>query len=92
VVTLKMKAEGGRRVELSGKVKSPPHPGARITLQRLEADGWNRIARVRLERRSRYEYEWRAPRARLYTVRAFFADPHRFHDDRTSRHKVIRVE
>jgi DNA-binding beta-propeller fold protein YncE len=92
VVTLKLKARGGRRVEISGRVKKPAHPGARLTLQRLEADGWNRIARVRLEGRSRYEYEWKAPRERLYTVRAFFADPHDFHADRTSRHKKIRVD
>jgi DNA-binding beta-propeller fold protein YncE len=92
VVTLKPKAIGGRRVEISGRVKTPPHPAARLTIQRLEADGWNRVARVRLDARSRYEHEWRAPRKRLYILRAFFADPHDYHADRTSRQKKIRVD
>ena len=76
---------------ISGGVKKRAHPGARLTLQRLDA-GWEKIERVKLDRQSRYEYEWKAPRDRIYVVRAFFKDPHDHHSDRTSRHKKIRVK
>ncbi len=91
LVSLNMKRLGGKRVMMSGQVKKPAHPGSRVTLQRLDA-GWETIERVKLNDRSRYEFEWKAPRDRVYVVRAFFKDPHDYHADRTSRHKKIRVE
>lgn len=92
VVSLKLADAGNNRVLISGGVKKRAHPGAKLKLQRLEADGWNNITRVELDERSRYSYEWKAPRERIYWFRAFFRDPHNYHADRASRHKKIRVD
>jgi hypothetical protein len=85
-VRLRPRALGGRRIELSGQVK-PKHRGARLELQRLTR-GFRRLARVRLDRRGRFRYVWRAPRKRVYTFRALFRDPHAYHANRASQ--VVR--
>ena len=91
VVSLKLRALGGRQVAISGGVR-PGHRRAKLRIERLAADGWNKVAKLRLDRGSRYAHEWKAPRKRIYVFRAFFRDPHDYHADRTSQYKKVRVE
>jgi hypothetical protein len=58
-----------------------------VRLERL-TQGFRRLARVRMNARSRFRYVWRAPRVRDYIFRAIFRDPHDFHADRASQ--VVR--
>jgi hypothetical protein len=49
----------GERTTLSGQVL-PRSRGTRVTLQRATRGGWKRVARTRLDRRSRYRFTVRA--------------------------------
>ncbi|HKP90115.1 MAG TPA: hypothetical protein VJT75_09095 [Thermoleophilaceae bacterium] len=90
LVSLKLKAGKGRKIQMTGRVK-PGHAGKRITLQRLAVDGWRKAGRATLDGESRYDLTWTAPRKdHTYTVRAFFKDPHRYHDDRASAIKQVK--
>jgi hypothetical protein len=82
----------GNDVRLHGSVL-PPHPGDRVTLQRVAANGLRTIATPILDARSRYSYTWHPPAAgRDYAGRAFFHDPHPYHADRATRLGLIHVE
>lgn len=76
-------------VVLAGSVL-PAHPNSQIVIQRAEANGWNTLAQVRLDGRSKFVYHWTPPRARVpYRVRLFFHDPHPYHADRESAILVV---
>jgi DNA-binding beta-propeller fold protein YncE len=90
LVSVKLKAMKHRKIKMTGRVK-PSHAGDKITLQRLAQNGWRKAGRVKLDGDSHYELVWTAPRKdHIYTIRAFFKDPHRYHDDRASQIKQVK--
>lgn len=90
LVSLKLRQKGRKKIRISGAVK-PGHAGSKIELQRLDT-GWRTIRKVRLDSSSRFSFDWNAPRAEVtYTIRAFFKDPHRYHADRASQIKDIKL-
>jgi DNA-binding beta-propeller fold protein YncE len=90
LVSLKLKAMKHRKIKMTGRVK-PSHAGRTIKLQRLAQNGWRVAGKTKLDKESHYELVWTAPRKEhTYTIRAFFKDPHRYHDDRTSQIKQVK--
>ena len=73
----------GKLVTFTGTVK-PAHAHDRLVLQQSSGGGWKTFATLRLNTASAFTYVWH-PRAFVtYTVRAYFADPHRYHANRSS--------
>jgi hypothetical protein len=84
IVNLK-KVPGARDEIVLGARVTPSHRGNRIVLERITGNGWRRIVKLRLDRRSSVRYRWHPPRRNFhYQVRASFKDPHRYHADRAS--------